>query len=226
MIEHPTLFVCCDPRSERWQARLVTALEPCLFGWRVSPRDDEDASVPEPVKASFARALCAHGAVMFLCSDSHPAVGRVIEGRASVLDGIRSRLTGRSKEVRLVCSDDAPSVERAFDDPGFPWWMQGQALFLTDRCSDPELTLSRALSLVEPQASISISLLESLGIRALLLPGVDGAVAVLSCTSSPLRAQLLGSIAEAVEGELLQFRAVDEDAFAESLAARWSNTAQ
>lgn len=221
MIDHATLFVCSDARSERWRTALVAELDPCLFGWRISALDDRDASVPGPVRAVFARALCSHGAVSFPSSESGALAAHVIERHTSVIDRIRACLTGRSCDVSLVSTEDASVVERAFDDPGFPWWMQGQVLVVTDRGVVPELTLSRTLELVEPQAPIAASLLESLRIRALLRPGVDGAVAALSCTSSSIRSQLLASIEHAAKAAGLHCRAVDEPGLMESLATGW-----
>ena len=105
-----------------------------------------------------------------------------------------------------------------FDDPGFPWWLQGQSALITRGESLPELDRAMLLAATDPAFTVTQAALSELGAVALVRPGVDGDVAGIVSTSGDVEAEIVSSLEAAAFEARMGWLLVDEESFATFLS--------
>lgn len=219
-----SIFVCPDPRRREWQlGRLPPAAgHMTLLGWKQEP-DPVDAGVPHEVAALLARALASVSRVTFPSSALHPAataawaksgsddvrrLNRTAAGR------LAAALKGTPGQIVVVSTRNPDSVTQAFDDPGYPWWMQGQVLLLSAaNATPPEIERNQLLALFEEEWTRDAQALAPAGIVGVVRPGVDGDVAGLLSLSPAFDEIVLQALEHEARLALFEWSVLTEEAF-------------
>jgi hypothetical protein len=176
----PAFIIAPDPKSRMWQLPRVQSGRFSLLSWRVAVEDSRHSVVPAEVANVIARALTRIAWVMFPTSmPPKPAPSDFVEvltarGMVQRMKDWASRTPNR---IFLVSTREPTSMQRLFDDGGFPWWMQGNVALLSDACAHPlRLDRRRLLAILDLDA-IDRHVLAAQDMWGILVPGVDGAVA-------------------------------------------------
>jgi len=207
------IFACRDPRSSRWQLGLSPPAigRLTLIGWGAVPITN-DADLPEGVVSVLARALAASARVTFPCS----TVGRSTAAAWSMLGEDQIRTLGK---VVLVSTRSPETTALLFRDPGFPWWLQGQAVLLSSvGAAPPDISRRSFLALFDEKWMEQAALLASCGVDGILRPGVDGALAGVFSLTGRFEQALLTALKEEAQAQSFDWSLLSEEAFAEALA--------
>ncbi len=224
------LFVCLEPHQEHWQLGYLDRApkRPLILGWTVE-NEDADGAVPPAVVQIIARSLITSFAqVTFACTTSQSIEctdqWNLIEGdyyRQITDDHWLGRIAifGKSSQSGMLCStNNSRSLIRAFDDGNFPWWLQGQVLFLSmenDHCPPPDLCWNDFVQVnndlwIENYASIR-------GLVGIVRPGVDGVIAGIHIHDNERCAHLLASLETHSRAAGFDWQIIDEATFIERL---------
>jgi hypothetical protein len=204
-----SILACRDARAAHWQlgplpparARLT------LVGWTRSG-DEQDGGLPEEVGRVLASALASVARVTFPSSRTNTTVTRVwssFDGGLirelngpGVVKGLVAKMRGTPVDAALVSTRQPDVAMRAFDDAGFPWWLQGQAILLSKPDADPpDVDEPTLLALFEDDWAERAAGLAAIEVQGVVRPGVDGAVAGMLA----LREDLDRSLLDALERE-------------------------
>lgn len=186
-----SIAACRDARAAHWQ---LGPLPPphgrfTLLTW--TTEEEEDNGVPARVAHALARAWT--GIARLTCLSSHSAT-KVIETR------------------------DANVAVRLFDDPEFPWWLQGQAVLLSRADAEsPDIDQRTIVTLLHDDWARRAATLATRGIEAVVRPGVDGDVAGIFSLSEAFDEQLLASLKREAHQDGITFSVVSEAALLEPL---------
>lgn len=178
-----------DAREPHWQ---LGPLPPpvgylALVSWEQTPRPEDDG-IPRAVAGVLARALTSVTRVTFpssiaaSTSADWTATGQDMVRTPPVGLGERLRAFAASKPatVTLVSTRRAEPLAGAFNDPAFPWWMQGQVLVLSDALEGPpDVVPADLAALLGDDWASRLAELAPRGVRGAVRPGVDGDVAGL-----------------------------------------------
>jgi hypothetical protein len=151
VIERKIVFVARRPELSRWQLAPPLQAASSLIGWRVSPEADRDSSVPDEVALLLARAVVDVARATFPSSSSEgmSSADIVRELRpTSFRLRMRLLLCRPLNHLRLVSTSNPEVARVLFDDPAFPWWMQGQLVLIGNNVKVDELNLDRMLGAV------------------------------------------------------------------------------
>ena len=221
-----SLFACRDARSRQWQ---LGPLPPAagrftLLGWSQTV-ERRDAGVPDEVARVLARALTSVSRVTFPCSFVNsiatsgwsPFDDDLI--RALTDKGIAGRIVAKVKrtppDLALMSTVRPESAVRLFDDAGFPWWMQGQVVLLSDPDTPPlEIGQASLLALFDDDWTKQAALLARVGVRGIVRPGVDGDVAGLLSLTDAFEQAVLGALERETRVAGIAWSLVPETAFA------------
>ena len=186
--------------------------------------------MPIDVAMVMARAFTSVARVTFLCTsesdgvtDGWTQLGEefVRTMRKSGLAGFIRRFIDRiPRNAALMCTRRPEIVLRLFDDPAFPWWMQGQVVLLsTPEAGPPELDSEFLISLVDKDDwSNQEKILSEAGILGIVRPGVDGDVAGLLSLASSFEPIVLSALEEESARAGFEWDVLDEDMFSVRLA--------
>ena len=226
------MFACRDPRGAHWQLGPLpyASGRMMLIGWRQTPAP-ADAGVPDNIAAVLARALTAVARVTFptSCKTVVPL------GEWVPLDGDLARRVGDDGLMGRVSSivSDVPSAidllstlrpetaAQAFDDAGFPWWLQGQVLILSSaRSAAPDIDHATLLSLLTDGWPKRAMELEKHGILGVVRPGVDGDVAGVFSLTIAFETLLLATLERESSRAGFHWMELTEADFSEQLAVK------
>jgi hypothetical protein len=166
-----------------------------LIGWS-EVGDRPDAGVPDEVAHVLARALTSVARVTFPCSFVNAVATSVWSPldddlvRALTGKGLGGRIVakvrGTPAEIALMSSRRPETVMRLFDDAGFPWWLQGQMVLLSELdAPPPDIDEESLLALFGEEWTKHAASVAPIGIEGIVRPGVDGDVAgLLSLTEA------------------------------------------
>jgi hypothetical protein len=226
------VFVTHDTPGPQWQ---LGSPSPelgafVLIGWDCNERD---GGVPEKIVAVLAAALSAFGRVTFACSavSAPDAPGWTLRNgdfvtryRArSVMDRMAARLSaGASSDLALLSTVAGRSVAGLFDDAGYPWWNQSQFVLVSPADAAPpdfdQIGFDPA-TLLESGWLQRLPMLATLGVQAILRPGVDGDVAGLLCTSTEVRDRFEAILSRCAREGDVALQVVSADRFGDGLAS-------
>lgn len=200
------ILICRDARAPHWQ---LGPLPPdhgrlTLVTWTVSSETD-DGGMPAVVAAVLARSWTSIARVTFpssaagvastdAWSSSDVGMIRTLSARG-VVERTLARVRGAPARATLISTRDHEVATRIFEDAAFPWWLQGQAVLLSDPDADPpavdEPTL---LGLFDDDWARRATPLGALGVQGVVRPGVDGDVAGMLTLNDAFDAHLLESL--------------------------------
>jgi len=194
-----------------------------LITWSQAP-EGHDAGVPEEVARVLARALTSVARVTFPCSSVKPVATsgwspmdddliRVLTGKGFG-ERIVARLKGKPRDITLTSTRRPETAMRLFDDPGFPWWMQGQVALLSGLdAPPPDIDEETLLALFEEDWTRRAASLAP-GMEAILRPGVDGDVAGLLSLTDGFEQVVLAALESETRRVGFDWALLPEEAFA------------
>lgn len=210
-----TVLLCSEPQSSQWQVGSPRRGRLLLIGW-TSLLPTTDAGMPPWMRETLARTLTRSHRVTF------PSTV-VSEGDAETsiplaVGGLWRRLASREpRGFSLITTQRASVVTQAFDDPGFPWWMQGQTLLMSsvDRPA-PALSGDDVLRLIDSPEN-SVELLKAHDLTAQLCAGVDGDVAALITIGESTRSAFTKTLHDVAAEMGMEAHWLEESEFAKRL---------
>jgi hypothetical protein len=131
---------------------------------------------------------------------------------------LRAALGGAPIRFWAVTTGDPEVASRLFDDPGFPWWLQGQGALISSRESLPIPDRATLLALIDPAFMVTQASLSALGAVALVRAGVDGDVAGVVSLNREVEAELVSSLEAAASEVGIAWLLLAEELFAMSLS--------
>jgi hypothetical protein len=198
------IFVCQGPAETKWQVRAPAQGELLLLGW-FDADDTVDDGVPDWARGLLARVFTHGYWVTFPATESPARAGVAIVRRVE-------RIFHRS--FKVVTTRDPRIAQHAFDDAGFPWWLQAQVILLTP--ADHAAIELDADTVVKLATSDSV--LWPPGIVAQVRAGVDGDLAAVYCTERSIADELVARLAEHARDASVQFDLLTEPQFSDALA--------
>jgi hypothetical protein len=193
-----------------------------LIGWKQEP-DPIDGGIPRGLGAVLARALASVTRVTFPSSVLHPTaadgwsrsggddVRRLNAPAAARVASLLKRTPGH---VLLVSTRNPDTVMHAFEDPAYPWWMQGQVLLLSSpNAPPPGIERNQLLALFEDDWARHAHALALSGIVAVVRPGVDGDVAGLLSVSPEFNDIVLQALEHEARLASFEWSVLTEEAF-------------
>ncbi|MBN1605163.1 MAG: hypothetical protein JW940_00945 [Polyangiaceae bacterium] len=130
-------------------------------------------------------------------------------------------ISGQLNQLRLV-STRAPEVAKTlFDDPAFPWWVQGQVVLIGNAPPMAVSSLENVLELVDPSTNIDAHQLAALGVLSCLRPGADGAVAAVVSSSETVHTALINAFELEARRDGFEWLDLSDLQFVDAVAERW-----
>lgn len=226
------IFCCRNIKNSQWQltpiAKDTGSL--VLLGWKETPAD-RDGQISGRLSSIISNTLSTTARVSFprstiktkcsqsdgWCQDNSDLIRNLGKG------GITGRVSALAKslplKIHLISTENPESVASLFDDPIYPWWLQGQAAFLSrPGNSAPEISRQTVLALLNRDWGVEISNLISTGVQGLFIPGVDGDVAGLYSFSSSFEKLFFSEIQRQCQLLNVRWEECEEEAFSENLA--------
>lgn len=218
----PVLVATQRPRASHWQlAAPDEGLAFLLVGWSLPPAPDRDDGMPKTIASAFVKALLRVGKLTYPSSSAPPSSpntqSRLMKPRG-IGAHLRTALGNEPSTFWAVTTTEPEIACDLFDDPGFPWWLQGQGALITRGESLPELDRAMLLAATDPAFTVTQAALSDLGAVALVRPGVDGDVAGIASPSGDVEAEILSSLEAAASEARMGWLLVDEESFATFLS--------
>jgi hypothetical protein len=228
-VTRTSIFACRDARGLHWQ---LGALPPAkgrltLIGWKEAG-DRPEAGVPAEVATVLARALTSVARVTFPSA----SVKAVAAGAWSPLDDdlirlltgkgfggrIVAKLKGTPAEIPLMSTRRPETAMRLFDDAGFPWWLQGQVVLLSEPdAPPPEIDEGSLLTLFGEEWTERATSLAPVGIEGIVRPGVDGDVAGLLTLTDAFDQVVVAALERETRRAEFDWALLAEETFGKSL---------
>ena len=223
-----SFFVCFEPHKSYWQLGPLDHAPQSLLilGWS-STGEHLDGGISPLAARILTRSLTECARVTFACStlavkeagDEWTRIGNDYVRRLTDDRGARRLISADKlpKRATLVSTRDPATLVRAFDDGGFPWWLQGQVMLLSNPTAQrpPDFRFRAVRQLTDDrwlEEATSIP-----GLTGVLRPGVDGAMAGIQTLNAGLRALLLDAFESQSQAAGVSFEIVDEATFIECL---------
>lgn len=221
MTDKATLLFCADPVQPFWQ---LGPLPPdigrmLLIGWRL-PAPPTDSGVPAEVAAALADALTSICTISFPVADAAGNDEEVsVVDSSNLFECAKAALRQQPSKVNLVSTCRPTTALRLFDDPAYPWRLQGQVALLSSGDA-PALHIERGplLELISDAWVARVAQLAPAGVLGALRPGVDGDIGGLLSLSDEFSNRLLTALERAARGGGLHWLHLSEKGFTEALA--------
>jgi hypothetical protein len=223
-----SVFACRDARGGQWQLGPLPPVRGrlTLIGWS-QPAEQHDAGVPEEVARVLARALTSVARVTFPCSIVSPVATSATVWSTQDEDLIRvltakgfggriaAKLRGTPPRITLMSTRRPETARRLFDDAGFPWWLQGQVVLLSEPdAPPPEIDEESLLALFGEEWTGHAASLAPAGVEGVVRPGVDGDVAGLLSLNDGFEEAVLGALETETRLAGFEWALLTEQAFA------------
>ena len=186
------------PLALPWQVAMPADDLPfLLLGWRVGPELEREGGMSDSVGLLLSGALLRVGVVSYPSSSlpsSSPSTRVRLMNADGIGERIRAVLSRTPSKMWLVTVTSPSEACQLFDDPGFPWWMQGQIGLLSARDSAVDLDRATLLKLMDPMRPVRRAELLDLSLKAVVLPGVDGDVAAIVSIDAKTDAAIVAAI--------------------------------
>jgi hypothetical protein len=225
----PVISVCRNPQRACWRLdRAPSAYGHVgLIGWTLS-LPPVDAGVPIGIAEILARAMTAVARITFpiseledtpeyLCADRDEYVVKTLQPQPHKL--LHWMVPFPPTTINVISTRNADCVVRAFDDAGYPWWLQQQVvLFSTPNAGPPEISLDGILRLIGGRWESDASWLSrTLEITAVGRPGVDGDVIGIYTRSDEELMAFLRALQSEAKASSAGFRLLSEEDFLANL---------
>ncbi len=224
------ILTCLNPVEEFWQlGNLFLANDNfVLIGWQVFP-SPFDEGMPETVGKILTQVMISFGNVLFLNSNTSADTEnewKYYDDKATLflkepnpLKRFMGTLSGRSEDLTLLATRKPQTVERLFDDGKYPWWLQGQIVFVSDQEQIlPRIDRETLLCFFEDDWLQQVGRLQDLNIECVLRPGVDGDVAGILFLTEDFRHTFLEVLESQSRAAGFDWEVLPESDFASSLA--------
>lgn len=225
-----TIVICRDPEGlNRQLVPLLPAIGTItLIGWKRVP-EPVDGGVPREVAMMMARAFASVARVTFfgiseagaISEDWSPLDEDFIRavGKRGLVGRVQQRVDRVPYNAVLISTRKAETVACLFDEPAFPWWLQGQMVLFSSAVGPPPLLDGRsAISLLDGDDNVGQrEICLNAGISGMIRPGVDGDVAGFSSLNSSFEAQLLSALEDESMHSGFVWSVLGKDGFGESL---------
>ncbi|MBN9124945.1 MAG: hypothetical protein BGO99_08765 [Nitrosospira sp. 56-18] len=202
-----TVMICRDPKGlNRQLVPLLPATGAItLIGWKQIP-EPVDGGVPNDVAMMLARAFTSVARVTFFGISEADVTSRDwLLLKEDFVRAVNKRgLIGRAQQLIdripynavLVSTRQAKTVIRLFDEPAFPWWLEGQIVLLSSTEGPPPLLdIKSVISLLDnDDSSRQRETCLDAGILGIIRPGVDGDIAGFLSLDPSIEAQLLSTL--------------------------------
>lgn len=232
-----SLLVTWDPRDACWR---LSPLAPStgrllLLGWRNDP-PAQDGGMSTQIGLVVARALTAVARVTFPTS---LPIDRPTDAWSMMRDTDRVRSLGSGTwgerlraamgrapaEIVLLSTQSPDTVVGLFEDPAYPWWLQGQWALLSKLDSPlPDIDRETAVSLFDDEWAERLPLQRVPGLLAVVRPGVDGDVVGVWALHESFGRELLESLKLEAQRAGLDSAVVTEHEMAARLAGQAGST--
>ena len=226
------IFICHDPRDAGWElgALPATGGAMVLIGWRQIP-EPVDCGVPNDIAVMMARALTCAARVTFLSTEiDAPSNVWSLQGedlvrsmeKTGLVGCIQNAINHMPHHAVLVSTRRPETALRLFDDGGFPWWLRGQVVLLSDpETAPPDIDWPLLVAFMENAWPTCTMDFPCAGVEGVIRPGVDGCVAgFLSLTTSFEAAMVAALKSESLQAGF-DWAVLSEDAFRERIALSW-----
>lgn len=198
-----------------------------LLGWRTHPKPFDDG-MPDAVGKVLASAMTSLAQVIFLNSDL-AQTGNVNEWKSSgdktisvlkepnPLKQLTGFLFGRATHINLIATRTPQQVEQSLDDSMWSWETQIILLNEPEQVL-PEIDWQTLLSLFEDDWLLHGSRLQSIGVQAVVRPGVDGCIAGILFLTDAFRHTFLELLENQSRAAGFDWQVLSEANFASALA--------
>jgi hypothetical protein len=213
MSKEKGFLLCENPEPTRW--RLTAPLQGNLWilGWRRMPEYEIEGGVPDEVAEILAKSLTSTALVTF--PSKEPAIGigdnvqRIDAGLLESLEAAFLRIPGA---FNLISTTKPESAKCLFNAGGFPWYLQGQIILLSPHGSQPPVFDRKTLfSVMEANLHSDFKMLSSIGVQAMIYPGVDGDVVGIASSSQAFESEVLRTIESEAIRSGFSWQVVAED---------------
>lgn len=146
--------------------------------------EDNDGAIPEKVSSILVQTLTHIARISYPYSrisaiQSEDDLSLDL-GSGGLMERASSIMKSLPANIELISTKRAGAVLPMFNDPLYPWWLQGQAALLSEKQKGmPALNRPLILSLLNHDWFNQIDTLTSLGIQGVFTAGVDGDIAGL-----------------------------------------------
>lgn len=225
-----SILICKNSVSSNWQLGSPPPFGTSfiLIGWYLPPTF-VDGGMPETVTEILARAITSAAQVIFMSSDVKGGVANEWKslGEESVyvleepnpLKSFWAALSSRVSDIVFLSTRRPEKVLPLFDDGIYSWWMQGQVVLLCEPDQSlPKINWQMTLSLFEENWMQNAQHLQSVGVRGIMRPGVDGCVAGVLFLTDDFRHKFLGILENQSRASGFDWKLLSEADFASSLS--------
>jgi hypothetical protein len=202
-----TIVICRNPKGLNRQLvpLLPTIGTITLIGWK-QISEPVDSGVPNDVAMMLARTFASVARVTFFAVSEADVTSkdwsllnedfvRAVSERGLIARA-QQFLARIPYNAVLVSTRQAKTVVRLFDEPAFPWWLEGQIVLLSSaEGSLPLLDGKSAISLLDnDNSSRQREICLNAGILGIIRPGVDGDIAGFLSLNPSIEARLLSTL--------------------------------
>ncbi len=226
-----TIAICRDPKGLNQQlVPLLPAIGTItLIGWKQTP-EPVDGGVPSDVAIMMARSFASVARVTFFgtseagvtSEDWSPLNEDLVRAvsKRGLIDRVQKLIDRIPSNAVLISTRQAKTAVRLFDEPAFPWWLEGQVVLLSSAEGPPPLLDGKsAISLLDNgDHSRQREICLDAGILGLIRPGIDGDVAGFLSLDSSVEARLLSALEDESRRSGFDWSVLCKDEFTASLA--------
>jgi hypothetical protein len=209
-------LLCENPEPTNWQLTSPPQGNLWILGWRRMPEYEIEGGVPDEVAEILAKSLTSRALVTFPSIESAPGIGDFVRKiDAGILESLEAAFLRTPAAFNLISTTRPESAKRLFDAGGFPWDMQGQIVLLSPLGSPPPVLDRKTLfSIMEANLQADFKVLSSIGVQAIIYPGVDGDVVGIASSSPAFEREILRAIESEAVRSGFSWQVVAEDYFA------------
>jgi hypothetical protein len=128
---------------------------------------------------------------------------------------IVAKLRRRPPDITMMSTRKPETAMRLFDDPAFPWWLQGQVVLLSQPDGPPpEIDEDMLVPLFAEDWTKHAAALVPLGVEAVLCPAADGDFAGLLSLTDAFEQVVLAALESETRRAGFDWALLSEEAFA------------
>lgn len=215
MSKEKGFILCKNPESPNWQLNSPVQSDLWMLGWQILPEYEIEGGMPDEIAEILAKALTSTALVTFPTIDSVGATGDCVQRiEAGVIGSVAAAFSGTPGSFNLISTTNPETAKNLFNAGYFPWDLQGQIILLSPPGSQPPVLDRKTLfSVMDANLHTDFKLLSSVGVQAMIYPGVDGDLVGIVAASPAFENEILRAIeAEAVRSGF-GWQVVTEDEF-------------
>jgi hypothetical protein len=215
MSKEKGFLLCKNPEPTKWQLTSPLKGDLWMLGWRILPEYEIEGGVPDEIAEILAKALTSTALVTFPTVESVGAIGDCVRRiDAGFIGSLEAAFSGTPGAFNLISTTNPETAKSLFDAGYFPWYMQGQIILLSPLGSQPPALDRKTLfSVMDSNLRTDFKMLSSIGIQAMIYPGVDGDLVGIVAASLAFEKEILGAIESEAVRSGFSWQVVDEEYF-------------